>query len=137
MTRLLLDTCACLWILDNAPLADAAVAALDEAFDRGDPIWVSTFSAWEVGMLTSRGRLALAMPPDAWFHRVLQVPGVREAPLSPEELIASSFLPGSPPRDPADRILLATARRGMLTIVTRDRLILDYAETGHVAAIAC
>jgi PIN domain nuclease of toxin-antitoxin system len=52
-------------------------------------------------------------------------------------LIASSFLPGKPPRDPVDRIIAATARELGATLVTRDRMLLDYGEQGHVKIIAC
>jgi PIN domain nuclease of toxin-antitoxin system len=65
------------------------------------------------------------------------MPNVHLAALSPEILIASSFLPGEPPNDPADRILLATARDLGATLVTRDRAILAYGESGQVSTLAC
>jgi PIN domain nuclease of toxin-antitoxin system len=52
-------------------------------------------------------------------------------------LIASSFLPGKPPRDPADRIIAATARDLGATLVTRDRALLDYGSQGHIAVLEC
>jgi PIN domain nuclease of toxin-antitoxin system len=52
-------------------------------------------------------------------------------------LIASSFLPADSLRDPADKIMVATAREQGLTLMTRDRMILDYAAKGHVSALAC
>ena len=61
----------------------------------------------------------------------------RLADLTPAIFIDSSFLPGQPPRDPADRIIIATARENDLTILTRDRLILEYAKAGNVRALAC
>lgn len=134
---LLLDTCATIWILDNAPMTDAAVAAVDRAFDEGIGIYVSPMTAWEIGMLMSRGRLKSALPPQRWFRRVLEVPGVRLADMPPEVLIASSFLPGSPPRDPADRILAATAREYDYALVTRDATMLSYAREGHILALEC
>jgi PIN domain nuclease of toxin-antitoxin system len=57
--------------------------------------------------------------------------------MSPDLLIAASFLPGKPPRDPADRIIAATARDYGCTLVTRDRSLLDYGEQGHVRVLAC
>ena len=54
-----------------------------------------------------------------------------------DTLVESSFLPGAPPRDPADRIILAAARSSGLQIVTRDRAILSYAEQGHAWALEC
>jgi PIN domain nuclease of toxin-antitoxin system len=137
LTDLLLDTCACIWVSENASLSSAAVSALDDASDEGEPVFVSPFTAWEVGMLTSRGRLALTVPPLAWFQQLMAIPGFQAAPASAEILVAASFLPGTPPRDPADRILISTARRQNLVLMTRDRLILDYADAGHVKALAC
>lgn len=137
MSALLLDTCAAIWIAEDEPIAAPAAEALDAAA-RGDvPVLVSPMSAWELGMLVARRRLLMAMAPEAWFRRLLAVPGVALAALTPETLIASSFLPGEPPRDPIDRILAATARAGGHRLVTRDRLLLDYAEQGHLAALVC
>jgi PIN domain nuclease of toxin-antitoxin system len=59
------------------------------------------------------------------------------ADMSPDLLISSSFLPGAPPRDPADRIIAATAREYGYVLVTRDRLLLEYAEQGHIQALVC
>jgi PIN domain nuclease of toxin-antitoxin system len=55
----------------------------------------------------------------------------------PDVLIASSFLPGSPPSDPIDRIIIATARENDLTLVTRDRKILAYGEAGYISVLKC
>ena len=88
-------------------------------------------------MLASRGRLQLLIRPERWFANLFEVPGVRLADLSPDLLIASSFLPGKPPRDPADRIIAATARDLGATLVTRDRALLSYGEKGHVAVLEC
>jgi PIN domain nuclease of toxin-antitoxin system len=81
--------------------------------------------------------LNLLMTPRRWFDRLLDVPGVRLAELPPDLLIASSFLPGEPPRDPADRIILATARDLGATLITRDRALLAYGGNGYVSTIAC
>jgi len=62
---------------------------------------------------------------------------VRLADMSPDVLIASSFLPGTPPRDPADRILAATAREYGYRLMTRDTPLLAYARQGHLQALAC
>lgn len=134
---LLLDTCAAIWISENAALADSAVEALDRAEDDGEPILLSPITAWEIGLLVSGGRLALPTSPEAWLNRLMQAPPLRLADLSTSVLIASSFLPGQPPRDPADKIIIATARAQNLTVVTRDRHILAYSKAGHVLALAC
>jgi PIN domain nuclease of toxin-antitoxin system len=137
MQPLLLDTCAVIWLAESQMLAPAAVEALNEAKDTGATSYISPITAWEIGMLASRDRLKLLITPQRWFARLFEARGVRLADMSPDLLIAASFLPGKPPRDPADRIILATARDHGCTLVTRDRLLLDYGEQGHVRVLAC
>lgn len=134
---LLLDTCAAIWFADEKPMASAATQAMNRSFASATPVLISPISAWEIGILCSRGRMRFPVPPQLWFHRVQNTEGMSLAALSPEILIASSFLPGDPPSDPADRILAATAREYGYTLVTRDRPLLDYAEQGHLKALAC
>lgn len=137
MQPLLLDTCALIWIVEDEPIAPEAVELLSAANDAGAIIYVSPISAWEVGLLAARERLKLLITPQRWFRRVLETPGVRLAPMPPDLLIDSSFLPGTPPRDPADRIIVATARDHGCTLITRDRALLDYGDQGHVRVLEC
>jgi PIN domain nuclease of toxin-antitoxin system len=137
MAPLLLDTNAAIWIMRNEPLARAAQDAMHAAFNSSTDVWVSPITAWEVGQLVSRNRLNLSATPRGWFERLLAIPGMRLADLSPDILIGASFLPGTPPRDPMDRILIATARELAATLVTRDRAILAYGEQGNVSVLAC
>ncbi|HSF93787.1 MAG TPA: type II toxin-antitoxin system VapC family toxin [Thermohalobaculum sp.] len=137
MTSLLLDTCALIWIAAGDPISEEAQNALREASEEGRAVCVSPISAWEVGLLVARGRLALSMPPQAWLDAFLAQPGAELAPMPVDTLVDSSFLPGSPPRDPADRIVLATARASGMRIMTRDRAMLDYAQQGHAWAMEC
>jgi len=134
---ILLDTCAAIWITEAAPIAAAARQRLKQARDTATTIYVSPITAWEVGMLISLGRLTSPMEPRAWFRRLLGLPAVALAALSTDMLIASSFLPGTPPRDPADRILATTAREFGFTLMTRDRPLLDYSQQGHLDAVPC
>lgn len=103
----------------------------------GGITYISPITAWEIGMLVARGRLQLLIRPERWFANLFDVPGVRLAEMLPDLLIASSYLPGKPPRDPTDRILAATARELGATLITRDRALLDYGEQGHIATVAC
>lgn len=135
--KLLLDTCAIIWIALSEPIAPEAVAALRAAGAAGEKVRVSPISAWELGLLSYKKRLATARSPLSIFGEVVATPGIRIEALSPEVLIEASFLPGIFHRDPADRILIATARAFDLMLVTRDRVILNYAKEGHVRALAC
>jgi PIN domain nuclease of toxin-antitoxin system len=134
---LLWDTCAAIWIYEKARLSRAAVDAMADAHSRGVPAYISPISAWEIGMLASHGRLQLLIRPERWFANLFEAPGVRLADMSPDVLIASSYLPGKPPKDPTDRIILATARELGAMLLTRDRALLAYGEQGHVAVLEC
>ncbi|CAN7590305.1 type II toxin-antitoxin system VapC family toxin [Bosea sp. LjRoot237] len=133
---LLLDTCALLWVANGDPIAEPAKVEIDKAAKR-DGVFVSPISAWEVAMLVSKARIALSMTPDAWFEAFLSLPGVNLAPMPPAILMASAFLPGPPPNDPANRIIAATARSEGFTLITRDEKLLAYGKQGHVQALAC
>lgn len=118
-------------------MKSGALSAINEASEIGETVFASPISAWEIGQLVSRGRLTLSASPFKFFSSFLDTRGAMMAELTPSVLIDSSFLPGAPPNDPADRIIIATAREYGLCVVTRDRLILSYADQGHVLAIAC
>jgi PIN domain nuclease of toxin-antitoxin system len=134
---LLLDTCAAIWLSEKEPISDQAIAALNESVDSGTPIFVSVISSWEIGLLVARKRLPLSMDPLAWFERLLEISGVSPAEISPRILVKSSFLPGLPPKDPMDRIIISTAREGGFRLVTRDKHLLAYAGEGHINVLAC
>jgi PIN domain nuclease of toxin-antitoxin system len=133
---LLLDTCALIWStsLGGAPKLRAQLLA---AYQSGLPVWISPISAWEIGTLAALGRIGMARPALSWFNDAIARAGARLADLGARILVASTELPGQIHRDPADRIIVATAREYGLRIVTRDRKILDYAAQGHVMALEC
>jgi len=138
-TAVLLDTCALIWLANGDPLHDDG----DEKIIRaalGEGVFVSPISAWEIGMLSSPkpGRVIAFLPdPATWFARFSAGPGIRTAAFTAEIAIAASQLPEPLHGDPADRLLIATARSLTLPIVTRDAKILAYAAAGHVSAIPC
>ncbi|WP_237479472.1 type II toxin-antitoxin system VapC family toxin [Lichenibacterium dinghuense] len=134
---LLLDTCAAIFLTEGTPLSTEARDALATSRAAGNPVFVSPFTAWEYATLVAKKRLRSTITPDAWFATLLSFPNFTLAPLTAEILIASTRLPGTPPRDPADRIIAATARAGGLTVVTRDGELLPYAAAGHLAAVRC
>jgi PIN domain nuclease of toxin-antitoxin system len=133
---LLLDTHAILWLDNGDPLSAAAHEAIRRAAPAGG-VLVSPVSAWEIGLLESKGRLALDLAPVDWFRRFLGVAGIRLTPFTVEIAAGCSFLPPPFRGDPADRMLVATARECGVPLVTRDRRILEYGATGALNAIAC
>jgi PIN domain nuclease of toxin-antitoxin system len=135
MTALLLDTCAIIFIAENQAIDPLARQEVTAAGGSGG-VLVSPISAWEIGLLATKRGFAFFPNPKAWFQSFMLNPGVRLTPLTPEMAIDSSFLPPLH-ADPADRLLIATARAMQVPIVTRDRQILAYAQAGVVMAIVC
>ena len=135
----LLDTCAAIWFA-NGGLAEKAKTILAEAASR-EAIYVSPVSAWEVGTLayprSGRPKVEFLSDPMTWFTRLMAARGIRAAHLTATAALDASRLPGDIHADPADRLLISTARELNLPLVTRDRKILDYAASGHVQALAC
>lgn len=134
---ILLDTCATLWLMAGATMSPESLNAIRAARRANLGIYVTPFTAWEVGTLVAKGRVQLTLAPEVWFAELLAQPGVRLAPLTAAELLASTALPGAPPSDPADRILAATARLHGHILVTRDRKLLAYAHDGHIRVQVC
>ena len=133
----LLDTCAAIWLMNGSPMSPASRDALRSAQTAHQGVFVSPITAWEIATLMRKNRMQFNRPPDVWFDTLLALPGVRLAPLTPAILIASALLPGSAPRDPADRIIAATGRAFGHTIITRDGELIPYAREGHIQAIGC
>jgi PIN domain nuclease of toxin-antitoxin system len=140
MTALLLDTHAAIWLVEGIELSDEVVGEIVLA-GLGSGVYVSPISAWEIGLLAKpkNGTAAVQFKPDpvSWFAALMARPIIKAAPFDGDVAIASSFLPEPFHRDPADRLLVATARQMDVPIVTRDRLILAYGAAGHVKTIAC
>jgi PIN domain nuclease of toxin-antitoxin system len=140
-SAVLLDTCAMIWLANGVSLPQAIVSLIVEA-GLAEGVFVSTASAWEIGLLSRprQGRpAALQCGPDpkTWFAHFLAGPGIREAVITSAIAIDSSHLPGDLHPDPADRLIIATARHLGVPIVTSDRKIITYAQAGHVSVIPC
>ena len=112
-----------------------------QTFVAAGEIFYSPVSAWEIGLLgrprRDGPRMVFDPGPEAWFDRFRRAPGMRELRLSPEIAMASALLPPEVHSDPADRFLIATARRCQIPLVTGDRRIIDYAASGILDVIAC
>ena len=132
---ILLDTHALIWAAeDNRRLGQAARATIEEA-RHADRAGVSAITPWEIALLVEKGRLQLAMELGVWIRTVFQAPGIDLMPIEPAIAIDSVRLPGNFHADPADRLIIATARRWGAPLLTADDAILAYGAEGHVQAI--
>lgn len=132
MPELLLDTHIWVRFLQGDPSLSAAIVRSVEAAREGGRAFISVISIWEVAMLVQKGRLALPLSVDVWIERSLQLPGVRLLPLSAAIALETARLPEPMHKDPADRILVATALVETLQLVTLDRAILRFARATNL-----
>lgn len=131
-----LDTHVWIWMVegDRTMLSTSAVQEIQRAAKAG-LVRVCPITVWEVAMLEAKGRLSLSRPIEEWVRDALRAPGVRLEPMSPEIAIESTRLPGSPHGDPADRILMASARVLNGRLATCDSEIIKYSTAGHLTAL--
>ena len=130
---LVLDTHVWIWMLEGveSELSAATVSVIEDAGGRAQVV-VSAISVWELAMLEAKGRITLSRSIDEWVRAALTAPGLRLVDLAPEISLESTRLPGTPHGDPADRMIIATARVLGGTLITCDDQILSYGAEGHV-----
>lgn len=134
--KLVLDTHVLVWQLeDSSRISDVVYAELQKSANE-DQLLVSAITPLEIALLTAQGRLKLNREVDEWLAAALGLPGIHLEPLSPSIAVASTRLPGEIHGDPADRILVATARHVDATLVTADHELLKYAAQGFVKCMA-
>ncbi len=124
---IVLDTHILLWWVtqQEGRLSTAATKVLSEELKSGD-VAISSISAWEIAMLIQRKRIALAMELREWLAIVGQIEGVRFIPVDNAIAVESESLPGEFHRDPADRMIVATARKHGAPLLTMDEKIRNY-----------
>jgi len=125
---LLLDTHIAIWLESGSERLRAPTRALIETcWLDGGTIYLSAVSAWEIAQLAHAGRLKLNVPAAAWVRRFLDGPGLSRVPLSLEAAAHAYSIPGFAHRDPADRLLVATAIELGCPLVTYDEHIAEFA----------
>ena len=122
---ILLDTHIWVWWVDaNPQLSSSQRMHLEDHASAG--LGVSVISCWEVAKLAEVKRLELRLPVADWIRQALAYPGIRFLYLTPRIVIESTQLPGSFHRDPADQLIVATARIRGCSLLTADARILGY-----------
>ena len=130
---ILLDTHVWLWwLLEPEKLSPAQDEAIAGAGEAGGEVCLSAFSCWEVARLVQGRRVELDLPLDRWMTAATDDAGFEVVAVDREIAIEANRLPGEFHRDPADRIIVATARLLGVPLLTRDARILAYP---HVEAV--
>jgi len=123
--RYLLDTHVWIWARENP--ADVPKHVRDFILSPASmPLGLSAISPWEAAKKASAEKLTLSAPIRQWLTDAVRAPFVRLLPLTIEIAYEANHLPGEFHRDPADQIIVATARQYDLTLITADRRILAY-----------
>lgn len=122
---IVLDTHVWVWWVNESEELTAPMRQLIERHQQ-EGLGVSIISCWEVARLAERGRLQLTMPVDLWIEQALSSPNVELLDLTPRIVVESTQLPGEFHRDPADQMIVATARVYDIPLLTADSKLLQY-----------
>ncbi len=135
---LLLDTCALVWLAlgDSRFQSSSSKNKIEKSF-RDQQLYVSAITFWEISMLNAKGRLKMNEPVLNWIKNCIEKYNLQIVNLSPDVSVESCQLPGGFHSDPADRLIVATARIYGFTLLTEDQLILDYGKNGLLKVLNC
>ncbi|OGT47843.1 MAG: hypothetical protein A3E83_03220 [Gammaproteobacteria bacterium RIFCSPHIGHO2_12_FULL_41_20] len=133
MRLVLLDTHVFIWYVNgNEELTKPIRAAINTAAQQ-NVLYLAAISLWEVSMLEKRRRIILERACLAWLHDAIHATYIQIVPITPAISVESCNLPGSFHEDPADRLIVATARVEGMHLFTRDSRILSYGQSKHIA----
>lgn len=129
--KLILDTHVLIWYLEGINLSDQQVKLI-ESIKAGNSLYVSAISIWEITMLVAREKIILSMPLKDWVDKLQEIEGFHILDLSVAILIESCNLPHYSHKDPADRMIIASARETGAKLMTFDERIKDYGKKGYL-----
>jgi len=122
---ILLDTHVWWWALNEPKkLSNKAYKIIKE--NPPDKRAIASISMWEFSMMVKTGKVEIKIPTDQWLDQAVNTTGIEVYDLNPRVAAESCNLPGEFHKDPADRIITATARVNDITLITKDKKIIDY-----------
>jgi PIN domain nuclease of toxin-antitoxin system len=124
--KYLLDTHVWIWWHSHPQNLSRRVLLLIKDPYRYEQLLLSAISPWEFSKLLEKGRIGISCDPESWINMALDMPKLRLVPLSPVLAYRSTALPKPFSGDPADQIIVATAREENATILTKDKTIRGY-----------
>lgn len=123
---ILLDTHVLVWwASDKKKLSRKSTKSIIDA-QKHKSLAVSAISIWELAMLLTKGKLVVTMAPEEWLRQIEATDGLQVISVDAAIARNSVLLPGTLHHDPADRIIIATARAIGIPLVTADKKIRDY-----------
>lgn len=134
MKAILVDTHAWIWYMLGDPTIKKSVNIINSAI-KNNTLHLAAISLWEIAMLAEKNRIILGMPCIEWINKSITATHLHIVPINPLIAVESSHLPGKFHSDPADRLIVATARTENYTILTRDKNILAYSKQKYVSAL--
>ena|SRR3989338_5332389 len=134
MSDILLDTHVLIWYVNGDEINKKTQTIIDSAI-QNNCIYIAAISLWEIGMLAVKQRIILSMPCLEWINRVIHEMHLQILPITPNIAIESCHLPGNFHGDPADRLIIGTARVHGMTLMTRDTTILNFGKTKALSVI--
>ena len=123
---ILLDTHALIWWFEGSPKLSLAAKAAIENAQRLSRVTISSLSCWEIALLNAHGRIHLSTELHNWIKAIQKLRRVRFIPVDNHIAVASVELPGQFHKDPAHRIIVATALTMNIPLVTIDQKIRAY-----------
>jgi PIN domain nuclease of toxin-antitoxin system len=131
--QFLLDTHVWIWyVTGSEELRDSDIRRTMKS----SSLFISSISLWEASMLVSKRRITLSIDTLDWLRTGLQDTGIQTIDITPEIAVESANLGESFHGDPADRIIVASARVRKCCLITRDTRILAYSKKGFCRALA-
>lgn len=130
--KYLLDTHVWIWWNMHPKKLSPKVLNLLSSPTHYECLLLSAISPWEFSKLLEKGRIGISCHPEEWIVEALDMPKLRVVPLTPTIAYRSTSLPQPFHGDPADQIIVATAREENATILTKDKLIRHYNQVRHL-----
>jgi len=131
---IVLDTHIWIWLINGDAQIEKS-KLLQLILSSSPHLLISVISVWEIAMLESKKRIKLPYDINEWVRRALNAPGIRLIPLSPEIAVESTRLGEDFHGDPADRMIVASAKLQQASLATADQNILTYCQKHHIATI--
>jgi len=135
VNTVLLDTHSWIWYASGNPTLNKTAKKIITTALQHHTAYLAAISFWEMAMLDKKQRIILEMPCLEWLNKSIELTHLRILPLTPSIAAESCSLPGQFHGDPADCMIVATARVEGLALVTRDTKMLRYADSKYISVI--